>query len=97
MSKKQSKNSNKTTNSSYYGQLLEQLSELTSLLREFNQRLQDFEVQILETERLYESSEMTLPIEEEYLESFLIQLNEELYQELCRVLGQDKMRFMAIA
>ena len=35
--------------------------------------------------------------EEEYLENLQIIFAEELYQELCRVLGSDKMKFMGIA
>ena len=57
----------------------------------------DLDRQILEMQKYSESLTMTLPAGEEYLENFQIIFAEELYQELCKELGSDKIPFMAIA
>ena len=87
----------KKTKDSSYGQQSEQQQQLIYLLQELNQRFLDLDRQMLEMQKSPEYLEMTLQAEEEYLANMQIIFAEELYQELCKVLGSDKIPFMAIA
>ncbi len=78
-------------------QASEQNQELTYLLDELNHRLLDLERQILEIRIQPESLTMTFQTEEEYLENLQITFAEELYLELCKELGSDRIPFMGIA
>ena len=77
--------------------LSEQQQQLIYLLQELNQRFLDLDRQMLEMQKSPEFLAMTSQTEEEYLANLQIIFAEELYQELCKVLGSDKIPFMGIA
>ncbi len=87
----------KKVKTSSSNQSSEQNQELTYLLDELNHRLLDLERQILEIRIQPESLTMTFQTEEEYLENLQITFAEELYLELCKELGSDRIPFMGIA
>ena len=62
-----------------------------------NEKLQSLEEQGLETEKSSESLTQIYGLEEESLESCECLLSEELWEELCKALGSDKITFMGIA
>ena len=73
---------------------------LTSVLsshKELSKKLESLEQQVSQIQELLEHSKQTSIQEEEYSESIVVPLSEELYLELCKALGSDKMPFMAIA
>ena len=91
------KKSNNKTKTPCCGLHSDSLTELMSLLRELNERLQYFEEVGSEIEQSYRSSQMIYGTEAEYLENLEIPLSEELWEELCKALGSDRIIFMAIA
>ena len=68
-----------------------------NLVQKLDQKLESLEQQELQIVKLVESLHPTSKMEEEYLEVLEIPLSEELYQELCKAIGSDKIRFMGIA
>ena len=91
------KNSKNKTTKPCCGLHSDSLTELMSLLQELNERLLFCEEVALEMQQLSKSYQTTYEPTEEFLENFAIPLSEELWEELCKALGSDKIIFMAIA
>ena len=53
--------------------------------------------QVCQIQELLNHLEQTSKPTEEYLENIVIPLDEELYLELCKALGSDRIEFMGIS
>ena len=81
----------------FYGLLSDYLFELIFSFQDCLVRLKySEELDLLRQQYSEPSLGIYLPMEES-LENFEMQLNEQLYLELCKALGSDKITFMGIA